>query len=166
MQTEPIGTPEAEPASTASATEPGAFSARHYLDVVHPRGLAIPWQYCAPHLRRALDKTDDYGLDDLRVMVEEERAQFILEWAEGRPQSALVVQEWPLVRGKVLHVLALAGLPGKNFRYPNPESFGLLADLARGWGCSGVQGFAVESTARLWGRIEFKEIARLMRKSI
>ncbi len=112
--------------------------------------------------------TDFVGVTPLPVPLqrEEERATLILEWAEGRPQSVLVVQEWPIVRGKVLHVLALAGLPGKNFQYPNDKSFGLLSELARSWGCSAVQGFTVESTARLWSRIEFKDVARLMRKSI
>lgn len=122
--------------------------------------------YCDAFLERALQKTDDYDMQDLRQALADGRAHLLIEWAEGRPQGCVVACVQKLVGGRAMHIMAIAGLPGKNFRYPNPKSFELLAAKGKAWGCTCVQGFAIESVARLWGRIQFTEVARLMRKPI
>lgn len=167
MQTEQDGIPAAEEATTASPKgSAGTFSARHFLDQVPTQALETPWLCCKWHLERALQKTDDYDLQGLWAMLADGRAHLLIEWAEGRPQGCAVACVQPLTSGSAMHIMAIAGLPGKSFQYPNAKSFQLLADKARSWGCNCVQGFAIESVARLWKRIEFTEVARLMRKSI
>jgi hypothetical protein len=166
MQTEHNGTPEVELDSTAFATALGAFSADHFIDEVPLEALELPWTYCAPWLERALEKTTDYDINDLHRQVEEGQAYLLIEWAEGRPQGCAVASIYKQVTGPAMHIMAVAGFPGKNFRYPNKLTFDLLAAKGRAWGCNCVQGFAIESAARLWAKIEFKEVGRLMRKSI
>jgi hypothetical protein len=167
MQTEHNGTQEAAPDSTDSGkAQVGDFSADHFLDQVPPEALEEPMWYCDQYLERALSKTDDYDMQDLRQMLADGRAHLLIEFAGGRPQGCVVACVQRLTTGSAMHIMAIAGLPGKDFRYPNTRSFELLAAKGRAWGCNCVQGFAIESVARLWSRIEFKEVARLMRKSI
>jgi hypothetical protein len=166
MQTEQNGTPATELDSTAFETALGAFSADHFIDDVAPEAMELPWQYCQQWLERALEKTTDYDINDLHRLVEDGRAHLLIEWAEGRPQGCAIATIQNQLTGPAMHIMAIAGFPGKNFRYPNKRSFELLSAKGRAWGCNCIQGFAIESVARLWSRIEFKEVARLMRKSI
>lgn len=167
MQTEHHGTPEAEQDTTALPKgKAGDFSADHFLDQVPTEALEIPMQLCGAFLRRALSKTDDYDMQGLREALDDGRAHLLIEWAEGRPQGCVVACVQTLTTGSAMHIMAIAGLPGKSFQYPNQRSFQLLADKGRQWGCNCIQGFAIESVARLWTRIQFTEVARLMRKPI
>lgn len=167
MQTEHNGTQEAEKATTASPKESvGTFLDRHFLDQVPTQALYTPWMCCKWELERALRKTDDYDMQGLWEMLADGRAHLLIEWADGRPQGCAVACVQKLTTGSAMHIMAIAGLPGKSFQYPNSKSFQLLADKGRSWGCNCVQGFAIESVARLWKRIEFTEVARLMRKPI
>lgn len=167
MQTEQTGTPEAGKDFTATMKKvAGDFSADHFIDQVPAEALGDPLIYCVPVLQRALSKTDNYDMPQLLHYLHEGSAVLLIEFAEGRPQGCCVVCVEELVSGRAAHIMAIAAFPGKTFSYPNEKSFGLLADHVRAWGCTCIQGWAIESVARLWQRIEFKEVARLMRKEI
>lgn len=167
MQTEHDGTLEAAPDTTAIEKDlVGRFLGEHFFDPIATQALDDVLPYVRPLLQRALDRTQDWHIGDLVDYLKQGKAVLLLEWYAGRPQCAIVAQRILLTEGFAMDIMAIAAFDKRDQRYPNPDSFKLLTEVAKGWNCRFIQGMAQEPIARLWQRIQFKEVARLMRKEI
>ncbi|MFM6926994.1 MAG: hypothetical protein ACKOX6_00930 [Bdellovibrio sp.] len=167
MLTEHNGILAAGVDSTDSLPETvGRFLAEHFIDEVPIEGLHEVMVYCKPVLEKALRLTDDYSMTDLLRIMYEGRAVLLIEWAEGKPQTCAVVSVEQLANGKAAHIMAIARFPCKTRPDIDASSLQMLAKHVKKWGCTCIQGWAQPAVARLWARIEFKEVARLVRKEL
>lgn len=167
MQTEHSGILAAGVDSTDTLTGVvGAFLAEHFIDQIHPQALDVPLSYCLPELDKALSRTDDYNRQDLIDMLYAETATLFIEWAQGRPQCCMVITVVPMREGQAAHIMAIANFPGKSGSISREGLRKLGKVLKEEWGCSHIQGWAQEPVARLWQRLDFKEVTRLVRKEL
>lgn len=167
MQMEPNGILETVEVSTDTPKDlVGRFLGEHFLDPIATQALDDVLPYVRPVLQRALDRTQDWGMGEMIDYLRQGKAILLLEWYSGQPQCAIVAQRIALTNGFAMDIMAIGAFKKRSRLYPNPESFALLVDMAKGWNCRYIQGMAQEPIARLWQRIEFKEVARLMRKEI
>lgn len=164
MQTERTGTPVVVPDITGMTRQVqlGNSLVELRLTPLSLRTLEELLPIVAAPLSLALQKTTEIDLRSLCDLCREERATILIETLDGLPQGVCATYRIDYPMYSALEILAIARMPEKMIRYPNPDSLENLKAWARACGCSRIQGLTSAAVGRLWQKIGFTETARKM----
>ena len=115
------------------------------------------WPLIAPHIKAALEHTEDYTLDEVRTLVATGQWLLLIA-AEGETiHGAATVQLFNRPSQRVAFITAIGGR-----LVSSHATFDQLKRLLAAFGATHIEGAARESIARLWSRYGFEEKHRIV----